>query len=507
MSSAEEKRELQKRLDFIGLDQEARSTLRRLAPTINAGLSAALGALYKKIQSTPDTAKFFTNQAHVESAKKRQMSHWNVVGEAKYDERYVESVQAVGVAHAHSGLDPRWHIGGQALVVESLIHKVMAENWPSRFGRGKSEKLAKDVATLVKAAMLDLDYSISAYLEIQAEQRRHAEEAKLAADEEQEVALEALDDVLKGLAAGDLESRLSSALPENFVRMAEGYNGSAEKLRGTLATVRHAGEEILVSTNGISQASKDLARRTEEQAQGLEESSATLHQLTHSVSGTAEGASKAAGAVDVALSEARASGPVVKQAVAAMGEIERSSDEISKIIGVIDEIAFQTNLLALNAGVEAARAGEAGRGFAVVAQEVRALAQRCADAAKEIKDLISDSSRQVQAGVDLVNNAGAALSQITTRIDDINTIVKTIATEAAHQSIGLHEVNGALSRMDSLTQENSAMVLETSKQTSDLRDAVERLVTALRGFKTRSAERLARDRQKREEIPGRRLVA
>ena len=203
----------------------------------------------------------------------------------------------------------------------------------------------------------------------------------------------------------------------------------------------------------------------------------------------------------------RASGPVVKQAVAAMGEIERSSDEISKIIGVIDEIAFQTNLLALNAGVEAARAGEAGRGFAVVAQEVRALAQRCADAAKEIKDLISDSSRQVQAGVDLVNNAGAALSQITTRIDDINTIVKTIATEAAHQSIGLHEVNGALSRMDSLTQENSAMVRETSKQTSDLRDAVERLVTALRGFKTRSAERLARDRQKREEMPGRRLVA
>ncbi|WP_105403046.1 globin-coupled sensor protein [Neorhizobium sp. T7_12] len=504
MSSAEEKRELQKRLDFIGLDQEARSTLRRLAPTINAGLSAALGALYKKIQSTPDTAKFFTNQAHVESAKKRQMSHWNAVGEAKYDERYVEAARA---AEAHAGLDPRWHIGGQALVVESLIHKVMAENWPSRFGRGKSEKLAKDVATLVKAAMLDLDYSISAYLEIQAEQRRHAEEAKLAADEEQEVALEALDDVLKGLAAGDLESRLSSALPENFVRMAEGYNGSAERLRGTLATVRHAGEEILVSTNGISQASKDLARRTEEQAQGLEESSATLHQLTHSVSGTAEGASKAAGAVDVALSEARASGPVVKQAVAAMGEIERSSDEISKIIGVIDEIAFQTNLLALNAGVEAARAGEAGRGFAVVAQEVRALAQRCADAAKEIKDLISDSSRQVQAGVDLVNNAGAALSQITTRIDDINTIVRTIATEAAHQSIGLHEVNGALSRMDSLTQENSAMVLETSKQTSDLRDAVERLVTALRGFKTRSAERLARDRQKRDEMPGRRLVA
>ncbi|SMF09057.1 methyl-accepting chemotaxis protein [Xaviernesmea oryzae] len=506
MSSAEEKRELQKRLDFVGLDQEARAALRRLAPVINAGLPAALGALYKKIQSTPDTAGFFSSQSHMEGAKRRQTSHWAVVGEANYDERYVEGVRAVGAAHAHIGLDPRWYIGGYAIVLEQLIHAVMAANRPSRFGRGNSEKLAKEISALVKAAMLDMDYSISVYLDIQAEERRRAQEAKRAADQEQEVALEALDDVLRGLATGDLETRLSHDLPANFARMVKDYNDSAEKLRLTMATVRHAGEEILTSTNAISQASRDLAQRTEEQAQGLEESSATLLQLTQSVSGTADGASKAAAAVDVALSEARASGPVVKQAVSAMGEIERSSDEISKIIGVIDEIAFQTNLLALNAGVEAARAGEAGRGFAVVAQEVRALAQRCADAAKEIKDLISDSSRQVQAGVDLVNNAGAALSQITDRIDDINTIVKTIAGEAANQSSGLKEVSGALTRMDTITQDNSSMVLETSQQTSDLRDAVERLVTALRGFKTRSAERLARDRQAREG-ENRRLVA
>jgi methyl-accepting chemotaxis protein len=177
-----------------------------------------------------------------------------------------------------------------------------------------------------------------------------------------------------------------------------------------------------------------------------------------------------------------------------MGEIEKSSAEISKIIGVIDEIAFQTNLLALNAGVEAARAGEAGRGFAVVAQEVRALAQRCASAAREIKDLISASSRQVQAGADLVNHAGTAISQITQRIDDINDIVTTIAADAANQSGGLTEVSGALARLDQITQQNSSMVQETSTQTSELRDAVERLVTALRGFRTRSAERLENDR-------------
>ncbi|OHV84879.1 globin-coupled sensor protein [Rhizobium sp. LCM 4573] len=498
MSSAEEKRELQKRLDFLGFDQESRSTLRDLSPVINASISEALDTLYRKINATPEIASLFSGQGHMDSAKKRQMSHWAVVGEASFDERYVEGVRAVGAAHARIGLDPHWYIGGYALVMERLIHAVVAERWPSRFGRGNSAKLASEISTLVKAAMLDMDYSITAYLDIMAAERKRAEEARRAGEEEQEIALEALDRVLQGLSAGDLETRLPDSLPVNFSRMVRDYNNSAEKLRSTLATVHNTGEEILASTNAISQATKDLARRTDEQASGLEESSSTLHELTQSVADTAEGANKAAVAVDVALSEARASGPVVKQAVTAMGAIEQSSEEISKIIGVIDEIAFQTNLLALNAGVEAARAGEAGRGFAVVAQEVRALAQRCADAAKEIKDLISGSSKQIQAGVDLVNNAGHALGQITSRIDDINTIVKNIAAAAASQSAGLQEVNGSLGRMDSLTQQNASMVQETSTRTSDLRDAVERLVTALRGFKTRGAAELGRDARQPE---------
>jgi methyl-accepting chemotaxis protein len=485
---------LQKRLKFIGLDEEAKEAIRALAPVLQAALPEAVNQIHDKVKTTPEAARSFPDAAHLDAARASELQHWKMIAGANLDERYIDGARAIGAGHAQASLQTQWYVGGYALMIEKLIHAVVEKRPQSRFGRNNSASLARDISAVVKAAMLDMDLTLSAYLEVKDAERLRAEEARLAVERQQEAALEALDQVLGGLAKGDLETRLPSDMPKTFARMANDYNDSVETLRNTLATVRHAGEEILTSSGAISQATKDLARRTEEQATGVEASSATLHELTNSVAETAEGASKASSAVDVALSEARASGPVVKQAVSAMGAIEKSSAEISKIIGVIDEIAFQTNLLALNAGVEAARAGEAGRGFAVVAQEVRALSQRCADAAREIKDLISGSSRQVQTGVDLVNSAGDALNQITLRIDDINTIVKSIAAAAGTQSQGLREVNGSLSRMDAITQENSSMVRETSTQTSDLRDAVERLVTALRGFKTRSAERLARDR-------------
>ena len=497
MADKREQDALQERLAFIGLDGHARAMLKGLAPVLRPHLDGVLTGFYKKIKATPAIARLFGSDAQISAAKARQLDHWGVLMQADFDATYAGQVRAVGAAHARVGLEPRWYIGGYALVIEKMVEALVTEDRPGRFGRRDPQKLARNIAVVVKAAMLDMDYSISAYLDILEGERHQAEAERQAIERHQLDAIEELSAVLVGLAGGDLEKRLRADMPAVFSRMAQDYNESAESLRATLATVRHAGEEILESSNAISQASLDLARRTEDQAQGLEESSATLHQLTASVAGTALGARQVAGAVDVALSEAKASGPVVEQAVSAMGEIETSSAEIAKIIGVIDEIAFQTNLLALNAGVEAARAGEAGRGFAVVAQEVRALAQRCAGAAREIKDLISDSSRQVQAGVDLVSHAGAAISQITGRIEDISGIVSRMAEEAGHQSQGLTEVSGALKRLDAITQENSGMVQDTSGRTTELRDAVERLVTALRGFRTRSAERLERDRQKR----------
>jgi methyl-accepting chemotaxis protein len=482
MVSQNENSDLNNRLRFLGLDERGRETLRRLGPLIHNNIGDALAIFYDKIRKVPETAAFFRNDDHIKSAKQRQEAHWGIVGTAEYTESYVEGVTKVGKAHARIGLEPRWYIGGYALVLEQLVHAVTRERWPSRFGRQKSERLAEEISVVVKAALLDMDYSISVYLAILAEQRQAAEDARLKAEAEQATALAALRGVLAKLSAGDLDARLSTDLPANFVQMADDYNASIEALRSTIVTVRQSADEIFKSTAAISDATDDLAQRTEQQAAGLEESTAALHELTQNVTLTADGAKEAAAVVGVTLTEARVSEEVVSRAVDAMGAIEKSSDEISKIIGVIDEIAFQTNLLALNAGVEAARAGEAGRGFAVVAQEVRELAQRCANAAREIKNLISQSSTQVESGVGLVNNAGDALGKIIVRIGEINEIVGKIALAAADQSGGLREVNTSVQSMDQITQRNAAMVEESSAQTATLREEAARLVQALQGF-------------------------
>ena len=306
-------------------------------------------------------------------------------------------------------------------------------------------------------------------------------------------AVDALAQGLQGLAAGNLDQRIEIAFPQQLLRLREDFNDSIGKLRHTLEVVSQNANSVTNSSNEILAAASDLSKRTQSQAESVERQVSTLDQITRMVTDSAHRAEDAGTLVAKTKQEAEHSGNVVRKAITAMGAIEQSSLSISNIIGVIDEIAFQTNLLALNAGVEAARAGEAGRGFAVVAQEVRGLAQRCASAAQEIKQLISQSTMQVQNGVDLVNETGSALQNIIGRIGDINTIVSTIASAAASQSGGLKEVSAAVMNMDSITQQNASMVEHSSQQTNHLRAEVERLVAALRGFRTRSAERLAED--------------
>ena len=493
MAQPDTKHDLEGRLEFIGLDPSARERLRDISPVIDESMDAALDVFYAKVRSVPETARFFSNDAQIRHAKQKQIEHWQAVASGLFDESYVEKVSVIGATHARIGLEPRWYIGGYGLLLEQMVHAVIEKRWPSRFGRTKASKLADEVAVVVKAAILDMDYSISVYLERLQQERERAEESRQQTEKQQSEALAALTAALGALSRGDLENRMEQTLASDFEAMVTDYNHAAERLRSTLSTVRNAAEQILQSTSSIAEATDDLAKRTERQAIGLKESTAALQDLTGTVATTAEGARKASDVVGEALSEARASGDVVTKAVGAMGAIEKSSDEISKIIGVIDEIAFQTNLLALNAGVEAARAGEAGRGFAVVAQEVRGLAQRCASAAQEIKQLISQSTMQVQNGVGLVNETGTALQNIIGRIGDINTIVSTIASAAASQSGGLREVSAAVMNMDSITQQNASMVDHSSQQTNHLRAEVERLVAALRGFRTRSAERLVED--------------
>ncbi len=307
------------------------------------------------------------------------------------------------------------------------------------------------------------------------EERARNEKARAASAREQAHVVANIGSGLDALAKGDLTFRISEDFPGEYKKLQDDFNAAMGTLQDTMKTIAGATEGIRSGTGEVSQAADDLSKRTEQQAASLEETAAALDQITATVRKTAEGANHARDAVTTAKADAERSGEVVNGAVLAMAEIDRSSKEISNIIGVIDEIAFQTNLLALNAGVEAARAGEAGKGFAVVASEVRALAQRSAEAAKEIKTLIQASSMQVESGVDLVGQAGKALERITVQVAEINAVVVEIAASAKEQATGLAEVNTAVNQMDQVTQQNAAMVEQSTAASHSLAQEAEEL--------------------------------
>ena len=341
-------------------------------------------------------------------------------------------------------------------------------------------------------------------LEAEAEvQRAAAEQARIAqAERDAEMArqqAQVVDGIASGLdrlSNGQLAFRLNTSFAPEYEKLRADFNGAMAKLQSTMGVIVDRSSAIGASAHEISQASNDLSRRTEQQAAALEETAAALEQITATVARSAENAVEAGGVVKAARSEAVEGQAVVGRAVTAMGEIERSSNEIGNIIGVIDEIAFQTNLLALNAGVEAARAGDAGRGFAVVASEVRALAQRSAEAAKEIKTLISASSRQVGEGVQLVGDTGEALKRIGGQIERVTAITGEIVASSQEQSSGLQQVNVAVNQMDQVTQQNAAMVEEATAASHSLAQDARELDRMMGQFSLEDAAMDARGQQR-----------
>jgi methyl-accepting chemotaxis protein len=305
------------------------------------------------------------------------------------------------------------------------------------------------------------------------------------ADQQRDAVIAALGQSLSRVADGDLCTRIDIEVAAQFERLKKDFNSALDQLESTVSEVKGGTNAIKDGTDEISQASDDLSRRTESQAASLEETAAAVTEITTTVRKTAEGARQAHEVVLHAKKDAEKSGEVVNRAIQAMSAIENSSKQISQIIGVIDEIAFQTNLLALNAGVEAARAGEAGRGFAVVASEVRALAQRSAEAAKEIKGLISASTMQVSQGVELVGETGQTLSRIVERVSNINEVVSDIASSANEQAHGLSQVNAAVSQMDQATQQNAAMAEQATAATRNLQQQTEVLAQLVARFQTK----------------------
>ncbi len=314
-----------------------------------------------------------------------------------------------------------------------------------------------------------------------------AEATRLELEKAQADVVEALRVGMRQLSSGDLTATITKSFMPEYEQLRSDFNGAVGTLREAMLNVTENAESIRGEASDISNAADDLSRRTERQASTLEQTAAALDELTISVRSAADGAEQANQVVADAKENAESSGNVVREAVEAMGEIQSSSSQISRIISVIDDIAFQTNLLALNAGVEAARAGEAGRGFAVVASEVRALAQRSSDAAREINDLISASSQHVSRGVDLVGRAGEALGEIFESVSNISNHVSAIAKSSGEQSSGLVEINTSVNQLDQVTQQNVAMFEETTAASHSLTKEAEILSDTMSKFQTGSS--------------------
>ena len=311
--------------------------------------------------------------------------------------------------------------------------------------------------------------------------RREAER-KAADAQSQKVIVMSLGSGLQQLTAGNLSHRIDQAFPEEYEQLRRDFNGAMDELQQLMGSVSHTAEGIRTGSTEISQASDDLSRRTEQQAASLEETAASVGQVTEAVRQIAKSAVHVNETVNNAHANATSGGRIVDEAVGAMDNIEKSAQEIAQIINVIDGIAFQTNLLALNAGVEAARAGDAGKGFAVVANEVRALAQRSADAAKDIKGLIERSTKQVGSGVQLVGQSGEALARIVQQVAEVSTLMTQITQSTEAQANNLQQVNAAVGQMDKMTQQNASMVEESTAAARGLASEADHLTELVSRF-------------------------
>ena len=467
------------RIRFMKLDEAALSRIRSIKSLVMKEMPAALDGFYSQVRATPETRAFFSDEAHIGAAHKKQIAHWDIISSGQYNDRYADGVKKVGEVHARIGLEPRWYIGGYANVLADVILHLVKT---SPYGRLPGmERLGNTLVALIRAAMLDMEIAVSTYFDTEQEMRNEM--------------LSKFGDVLGRMAQGDL----TVALPQmqgQFGELSTNFNSAVRQLHEAMAAVAYSVEHIHSGSDEIRVASDDFAARTERQSASLEETAAAMSEVTDMIQ---QGASQTASmnqTVTIMQKEIAEGGEVVASAVEAMDQIHHSSSEIAQIIDVIEGIAFQTNLLALNAGVEAARAGDAGQGFAVVASEVRALAQRSSDAAQGIKDLISKSGAQVEKGVSLVGRAGTVLQDIVTRINEMSGTMQQLAAAAVTQAETLDHVNAAVGDMDRMTQQNAAMAEQSNAASRTLAIEADSLSDQIKKFRVALSASRVRDAAK-----------
>lgn len=461
---------LRARLDLTAFDAEGRDRLRSMRPMIESEARIALSAFFQRLQNTPEIASLFTSARQIDRLQELEVAHWSILSDGRFDGLYVDRSVILGELRQRIGLDAGWSIGGHSLVLERIIRRLVDESGTGLFGRLSSRSgrklLADRLIDVVKAALIDIDMQVSHRLNDQFRMMTRQREEAVA---HQHALVEAaFGSALAQLADGDLSVRIEPESIEPHRHAAENFNRAVIRLDELVAGADARLAEAEQLAGRLRQDIQSVRSEIESHCEAIGGEHDALAQTAGRIRLTAETARKAETLISEARQSAEAGDRVVENAIDAMAGVEKSAEQIGKIISVIDEIAFQTNLLALNAGIEAARAGDAGRGFAVVATEVRALAQRSAGAANEIKDLVADAKTHVGRGVELVDQTRSAISGLVEQVGMISQSVAGVGTEAESEAAGLAASATSLGQTAGLIESGGVRMAGIAETGADL---------------------------------------
>lgn len=486
---------LRDRLRFAGLDADQCEALRRHRPLLQTHLKAGLRDLFHRFQSFPDASRHFTSDRQLERLHDLQSSHWDVLTDARFDSLYAERVKVLADSESKMGLDPRWHVAGHGVMLEHLLAGVV-ENLGGAAMLPAAKRRAREsgelISALVRLVMVDVEIAVSLRFNEMRIQHQRALADQRAADQSE--ACSVFADAIRGLGERDLTVRAPTEVPEVYAELVALLNTTLEAMQGEFGSLSARVQTTEAAASRIAADSNSLEKAAADHAGQLSANARLLAGLADQVRANAETTRSAEREAASTRKAAEDSGHVVGQAIAAMADIEESAEKIGRIIGSIDEIAFQTNLLALNAGIEAARAGDSGRGFAVVAQEVRALAQRSADAAREIKTLVTDTKAQVTAGVEMVGRTQDAIGGIVRQVTTINDAISGIATATDTQAAELRSVTSDVDALGAKVAASGSLARNNGETSDQLYTVVLELGKTIREFRIAREKQFASDR-------------
>ena len=463
--------DISERLKLFGIRDKDKETIKSLRKLLEPHMDAVLVEFYETAKTIPEAAKMFTSEAVMEHTRQAQKKHWLALMSGEFGADYLDSCYRVGRIHFKIKLPFMHYLSAYARATADLQAALIKSL--GRFASLSGAKLSDHLGVLHRITALDTELVINAYFEeAQADQL--------------ELSFNYMSKAVSKLASGKIDCQLNSQtapdFPENFSDLKDSWNAGIQSLHNAIGSIGSTMAEVKVTTVKIDEEAGGLATRAENQAASLEETNAAMQMLAESVRSTAATSKKMDQVTHVARTEMEDGSKAMSDAASAMSRISGASEEITKIISLIDDISFQTNLLALNAGVEAARAGEAGRGFAVVASEVRNLAGSSSNAANQIKELIGKSAVEVENGVKLVDAASESLNRLVATFDEVQTLTQEVTTAAEDQSTSLQEVSAAVAEMDTITQRNAGMAHSTTERIKTLVTATDKLTSELEHF-------------------------